>query len=150
MPINEYEFYNGVVLNRLIRKGTIINIDIFPSKSANSFIINGKVGIYIKYSRKVTSPWRFTFKKNHQDEIKIMSELLNKLYLILVCYDDGIVCLEYNDIKKILNQDHEEYEWISASRLKREQYKIQGSDGKLNFKVADSDFPSKIFLQIDK
>ena len=25
-----------------------------------------------------------------------------------------------------------------------------GSDGKLNFKVADSDFPSKIFLQIDK
>ena len=82
--------------------------------------------------------------------MKIMSELLNKLYLILVCYDDGIVCLEYNDIKKILNQDHEEYEWISASRLKREQYKIQGSDGKLNFKVADSDFPSKIFLQIDK
>ena len=83
MPINEYEFYNGVVLNRLIRKGTIINIDIFPSKSANSFIINGKVGIYIKYSRKVTSPWRFTFKKNHQDEMKIMSELREGLWAVV-------------------------------------------------------------------
>lgn len=150
MPINEYEFYNGVVLNRLIRKGKVLNIDIFPSKSSNSFIINGKVGVYIKYSRKVTSPWRFTFKKAHQDEMKIMRELLNKLYLILVCYDDGIVCLEYSEIKNILNNDHEEYEWISASRLKREQYKIQGSDGKLKFKVADNDFPSKIYLEIDK
>ena len=150
MSINEYEFYNGVVLNRLIRKGKALNIDIFPSKSANSFVLNDKVGIYIKYSRKVTSPWRFTFKKVHQDEMKIMSELLNKFYLILVCYDDGIVCLEYSEIKNILNKDHEEYEWISASRLKREQYKIQGSDGKLNFKVADNDFPNKIYLEIDK
>jgi hypothetical protein len=104
VSINEYEFYNGVVLNRLIRKGKALNIDIFPSKSANSFVINDKVGIYIKYSRKVTSPWRFTFKKVHQDEMKIMSELLNKLYLILVCYDDGIVCLEYSEIKNILNK----------------------------------------------
>ena len=31
MPLNEYEFFNGVVLNRLVRKGKPIKIDVFPT-----------------------------------------------------------------------------------------------------------------------
>ena len=39
---------------------------------------------------------------------------------------------------------YEDVEWVSASRLKREQYTIKGSNGKLNFKIADTDYPKKI------
>ena len=102
MALKEYEFYNGVVLNRLIRKGKPINIDIFPTTSSNSFMINDKVGLYIKFSTKKISPWRFSFTKEHQEEMKIMSDLLHNIYLILVCNLDGIVCIEYSELKNVL------------------------------------------------
>lgn len=144
MSLNEYEFFNGVVLNRLIRKGKPLKIDIFPSSGSNSFTINGDIGIYIKYSKKVSTPWRFSFIQIHQDEIKIMHELLKNVFVVLVCQKDGIVCLSYNELKKILDENYTQVEWISASRLKRESYNVKGSDGKLKFKITDSSFPKKI------
>ena len=138
MPINEYQFFNGVVLNNLVRNelnklNKPIKLDIFPSSGNNAFTINDKkVGIYIKYSKKIISPWRFTFLKEHQDEFKIMNEL---------CENASI---KYKDIKKVLDEHHEEAEWISASRLKRQSYAIKGSDGKLKFKINLRDFPRDI------
>jgi len=144
MSIKEYEFFNGVVLNKLIRKGKPLNIDIFPSSSQNTFILDGKVGIYIKYSKKLTSPWRFTFLREHQEEFKIMSQLCSSSFLILVCNKDGIVCIDNKTLKNILDDNHAEVEWISASRLARESYSVKGSDGKLKFKINISDFPKNI------
>ena len=68
MSIKEYEFFNGVVLNKLIRKGKPVKIGVFPCTSENAFIINDKVGLYIKYSKKLTTPWRFSFLKLHQEQ----------------------------------------------------------------------------------
>ena len=144
MSIKEYEFFNGVVLNKLIRKGKPVKIDVFPCTSENAFIINDKVGLYIKYSKKLTTPWRFSFLKLHQEEFKIMSELCKNSFLILVCNKDGIVCINNKTLKLILDDDHEEVEWISASRLARESYAIKGSDGKLKFKINLNDFPKHV------
>ena len=147
MTINEYQFFNGVVLNGLVRKGKLLKIDVFPSSGNNAFTINEKVGIYIKYSKKVISPWRFTFLKEHQDEFKIMSELLTS-FLILVCNKDGIVCINSITLKKILDAKHESVEWISAARLKRESYEVKGSDGKLKFKININDFPRHVINKL--
>jgi|TARA_Y100000294_G_scaffold92540_1_gene86258 hypothetical protein len=147
MTINEYQFFNGVVLNGLVRKGKPLKIDVFPSSGNNAFTINEKVGIYIKYSKKVISPWRFTFLKEHQDEFKIMSELLTS-FLILVCNKDGIVCINSITLKKILDTKHESVEWISAARLKRESYEVKGSDGKLKFKININDFPRHVINKL--
>ena len=87
---------------------------------------------------------RFSFSKLHQDELKIMSELCKKCFLMLVCNKDGIACIGYKDLKKILDDNHEEVEWISASRLARESYAIKGSDGKLKFKINLNDFPKNV------
>ena len=149
MPINEYEFFTGVVLNGLLKYGVAIKIEEFPTKSSNSFMLNGnKVGIYIKYSKKTISPWRFTFLKEHQEEFQAMSELCDNAFLILVCGHDGIVSIKNNTLKRVLNETYEEEEWISASRLKRESYTIKGSDGQLNFKINLKDFPRDIIQSL--
>ena len=145
MAINEYEFANGVVLNGLLKSGKSIKISEFPTTSKNSFRLNGnKVGIYIKHSKKVISPWRFTFLKEHQEEFKAMGELCDNVFLILVCGKDGIASIKNSILKKVLDEKFETAEWISASRLKRESYEIKGSDGKLNFKINLRDFPRDI------
>lgn len=144
--IKEFEFFHGSVFARILHANDKnISIKPFPSPSNSSYIINNKVGIYIKYSSKRMTPWRFSFKKEHQDEIELMKKGLKEVFLLLVCNDDGIVCLSYDEMKQILDDQHASIEWISATRHKREMYEVKGSDGKLGFKIGPNDFPGKIF-----
>ena len=144
MAIKELEFYHGAVLKRLFSKKNSLNISVFPNDTNCAYVINNKIGIYIKHSTKKISPWRFTFYKKHQDDLLMMKKLLPNVFLILVCWHDGIASINFDDLKKVLDETHEEIEWISASRLKREKYSIKGSDGKLSFKIGETDFPKNI------
>jgi len=91
------------------------------------------------------SPWRFTFIKDHQEELDLLRSTVQKVFLLLVCNDDGIVCLNYVELKQLLDSQHDPIEWISATRHKREMYSVKGSDGELNFKIGQSEFPEKLF-----
>jgi hypothetical protein len=144
--IKEFEFYHGTVFSQIFHS-LDRNISIRPyNKSDNaSYVINNNTGIYIKYSTKRLTPWRFSFLKRHQDEILEMKNNLTEIFLLLVCNNDGIVILSFNDLKRILNETHQEIEWVSVSRNKRQMYTVCGSDGDLKFKISQNDFPSKIF-----
>lgn len=144
--IREFEFFHGLVFARILH-GTQrpLSIKPFPSASNASYVVNEKIGIYIKYSSKRMTPWRFSFKKEHQEEIELMKKSLKEVFLLLVCNDDGVVCLSHSEVKQILNDQHDAIEWISANRHKREMYEVKGSDGKLGFKIGPNDFPEKIF-----
>jgi hypothetical protein len=145
--IKDFEFYHGLVFARILH-GTQRPLSVRPFQSVSnaSYIINDAVGIYIKYSSKRMTPWRFTFKKEHQDEIDILKSKFKSVFLILVCYDDGVVCLSYSELKQLLDNQHDPIEWISATRHKREMYSVKGSNGELDFKIGQNDFPEKIFL----
>jgi hypothetical protein len=91
------------------------------------------------------TPWTFTFAKQHQDEILQMKQELRDVFLLLVCNDDGIVCLSYSELKQILDDQHAPIEWIRAERHKGQMYAVSGSDGQLGFKIGLNDFPCKIF-----
>jgi hypothetical protein len=125
-----------------------ISIKSYPTPDNASYIINNKVGIYIKYSTKRMSPWQFSFLKRHQDEILDMKKTIGKVFLILVCKDDGIVSLSFEELKQILDENHSNAEWIIASRNKRKMYSVRGSDGTLKFKISRREFPEKILTQL--
>jgi len=144
--IKEYEFYHGVVFTKLIHNcPSNISIKPYPSDSNASYVLNGNIGIYIKHSAKRLTPWRFSFARVHQDEILDMKNKLGQVFLVLVCGEDGIVTLSFEELKKILDDNHGEVEWISASRNPNQEYNVNGSDGGLGRKVGKSDFPKKIF-----
>ena len=138
--IKEFEFFHGAAFCKLIHNKKIYSIVTYPTIDNASYVINSGIGIYIKYSKKRLSPWRFTFKKEHQDEILEMKKRFGAVYILLVCNDDGIVCLEYKQLKLVLDYLHEETEWIAVYRGRREKYSIEGSDGKLKFKIGVNDF----------
>jgi hypothetical protein len=146
--IKEFEFYHGVVFTKLIHQVENISIKVFPTGSNASYVINDAVGLYIKHCTKRMSPWRFSFKKEHQDEILDMKNKLSDVFLILICGDDGIVTINFNDLKKILDETHGEVEWISASRNPKKEYTIKGSDGSLGRKIGKSDFPKVVIESI--
>jgi hypothetical protein len=93
------------------------------------------------------TPWRFTFNKQHQGEIDSMKTNFKNVFLILVCNNDGVICLNYSELKGILDNQHDPIEWISATRHKRKMYSVKGSNGELDFKIGQNDFPEKIFTE---
>jgi hypothetical protein len=146
MSIDVSDFYFGSAIKQLIDNIVIEKCSIlsFPTSSKCAYSINNEVGVYFKFSRNRGTSWRFTFQKVHQEEIRVMRELLNEVFVILICSNDGFVCLDYKDLKKILDEEYDPVEWISASRNRGSQYTVKGSNGKLNFKVSNKDYPRKI------
>lgn len=142
--IKEFERYHGVVLSRLVHGTEGIKIKNYSTKDNASYVINEKVGLYIKYSKKRTSPWRFSFLKIHQDELFRMKEELDNVFIVFLCHNDGMAVLSFTELKEILDEEHDDIEWVAIKRRRNEMYSVSGSDGKLKFKIGESDFPRKI------
>lgn len=146
--IKDFEFFHGIVFSRLIHVyDGQINIKPYPTNSNSSYILNDKVGLYIKYSTKRMTPWSFSFQKHHQEEIADMEKKLSSVFLLLVCNDDGIVCLNQKELKQVLDEDFKQTESIRINRKPREKYTVSGTDGKLKLKIGESDFPKKLFTE---
>lgn len=146
--IKDFEIYHGVVFARLFGASTIpIYAASYPSSSNSSYFLKGNAnstGVYIKYSTKRLSPWRFTFLKEHQDEMNKIKTEHTELFLVLVCGHNGVVVISHKELKSILDHNHKPVEWVSVSRGKRQMYTVKGKDGVLDFKVGEADFPRKI------
>lgn len=144
--IREFEFYHGAALAKIANhNGQHVSIKSYPSPSRASYVINGNIGLYIKHSSNRMSPWTFSFADAHQDEILEMANDLEGVYIALVCGQDGIACLSFEELKNVLDSVHDRHEWIRISRKPREKYAVKGSDGKLLFKIGDNQFPSRLF-----
>ncbi len=149
--IKEFEFFHGTVFAKLTHEAKIpLTFETHPTPDNASYVVNGKTGIYIKYSTKRLSPWRFSFQKRHQDEMLDMRNKYGEVYLLLVCNDDGIVALSSEDLKEILNETFEPVEWISVARTQGKMYTVKGSDGDLGYKVALADFPKNIINSLNE
>jgi hypothetical protein len=143
--LKEFQFFHGVVLADIVHAtNSKVSVRLYPSSSNSSYVINDRFGVYIKYSSKRMSPWRYSFKKEHQDEILKMKQGLADVFVVLVCNDDGIVALNFSEFKSILNEDHEKVEWVSVARNPREMYLVKGSDGKLPFKVGRNELSKRL------
>ncbi len=83
--ISDFQVYHGVVFSKLCHytNGALL-IQQYPSRDNASYIVNDKIGLYIKYSTKRMTPWHFSFESQHKAEIREMSEQINRLVVVLV------------------------------------------------------------------
>lgn len=160
MSISQSEKYYGVVVLRLLErlgeKIPAINFSLQTGISNSSFIVHGispqvlgkgstaSVGLFIKISNSRRSPWKYNFDKTHQDEIASMYQTHGQVFVAFVAGDDGIACLDYSQLKSLLDDIHEEQEWVSVSRKYRENYRVKGNDGSLERPLARNSFPDNI------
>jgi hypothetical protein len=144
--ISEFEFFHGAVLARMLHttQQTIVVAPYSEFDNA-SYIINESTGVYIKYSTKRLSPWRFSFQKRHHEKILEMKRDLGEVFVVLVCNDDGAVVLTFEEFQEVVKSDSTTGQWISAARNRGQMYLIKGSDGQLSFKVGKDEFSEKIF-----
>ncbi len=145
--LKEFEFFHGIVFARMLHATQEqISIKPYPTPDNASYVLNNKVGIYVKYSSKRLTPWSFSFQKRHQDEILRMKNEIGEVFVLLVCNDDGIVGLNFDEVRNLLDEVHEDVEWIRVARSRGQMYAVSGSDGQLGYKAGKDDFASRILM----
>ena len=162
MTINAEEKSHGVVALRLWEElglkvpSLSFSISTADSRSRSSYVLKaiqpkmlgtGKelsTGLFVKVSNKRVSPWRYSFHKDHQDEILELKRTYGEVFVIFVAGTDGIVCLNFESLKQILDDHHEDQEWVALSRKLRQNYRLSGNDGAYEQTLPKNTFPSSI------
>ena len=154
MYINDQDVYQGVAILKIIKetqeKNNNFKLTFQLGTSKNSFLvsridkINKIVGIYVKYTKKPRSPWNFNFKLNHQEEIDILKEVCGEVLVLFVCHYDGIVCMNYDELKVVLDNNFEDEEGVSIKRKLSGNYWVKGRDGDLKKSITRNDYMKKI------
>jgi len=145
--IKEFSFYHGVVfsiLSHYSRKP--LKIMQYHSTDNASYIVNDSIGVYIKYSTKRLSPWHFSFQPLHLLELQEIDQKNHNVIVTLVCRDDGIVGLTFEEFLQVTDITSGSTESISINRRHREKYAVKGSLGALRQKIGKTDFCDKILL----
>lgn len=139
-----YTFYHGSALVRLIQEQRTYGTKLYFGN--NCYLVNNESCIYFKHSTKRISPWQFTFMPEHLQEIANIESGCKRLFVVLICGEDGICCLNYKEIAQlILVGNIDQSKSIRISRGPREKYTVSGTDGELNHKIGDNDFPRRLF-----
>jgi hypothetical protein len=157
MAINTQEKMHGAVILRLIealsKELPSANFSLKTGASRSAYLIEGIVpkslgkgrragaGLFVKVSNKWLSPWRYSFHKDHQDEILQLKLTHGETFIALVAGNDGIAAFDFEMLKEMLDEHHEEQEWVSVTRKPRENYRIKGNDGELSKSLPGNSFP---------
>ena len=157
MAINTQEKMHGAVILRLIaalsKELPSANFSLKTGTSQSAYIIEGivpknigkgrraGVGLFVKVSNKWLSPWRYSFHKEHQDEILQLKLTHGETFIALVAGSDGIAAFDFETLKEMLDEHHEEQEWVSVTRKPKQNYRVKGNDGGLNKSLSGNSFP---------
>ncbi len=138
-----YTFFYGSALVRLIHDYRTHGVKLYNGN--NCYLINEQSCVYMKHSTKRISPWQFTFLPEHMVEIANLYNQKNNLFVVLICNDDGICCLSFDELAQVIFFGNiGQSKFIRVSRSPREKYTVTGSDGKLKHKIGDSEFSNKV------
>lgn len=147
--IGEQERHHGVVLARLVRGASPYGADILlRGQQRSSYVVGGRVALYVKYSTRRLSPWSFSFTQAHQVEVAALGSTFDCTFVVLVCGDDGIACLSLSEFNSLLDDNFEPTEWLKAARGRRQRYTVTGTDNRQGIKVGDSEFPAKVLASL--
>lgn len=164
MSINNKDQLHGLVIHRLLTELSVYIPNAFVrvelGSGGSSYIlrvqtcVDGKakikaIGLYIKISNKRLSPWSYSFTKSHQDEIALLQKEFGQTFVVFVAGLDGVACLDFRELKEVLDEEHEEQEWVSISRKLNENYRVKGNDGTRDRPLAKNCYPLKVIEYLD-
>lgn len=136
--LDKEDFYHGVVLIKILEDSRFHEI----KRSENGYLVNGNLFIFIKYTTKSRSPWRFTFSDPEIHYLNRQAGSIKNLFLALVCGGDGICPVSWKDGERILNNKGG---WIAVNRKFNQSYGVSGPFGMLAKKVPVQQWPSILF-----
>lgn len=144
----EFERYHGNVLAQMVHGTTrAIEVQVVSNASNSSYVVNGRLGLYIKYSTLRAPPWRFTFQHRHLKEFANLSKRFENAIVALVCADDGIVMISSEEFKSLVPVQSGTTT-VAVSRRRSEKYRVTGVASGITIKVGMRECPEKLMAML--
>ncbi len=141
--IDKLHYYHGAAIVSLLQENEDISV---KKKGLWGYVINDQVFVFLKYTTKARTPWRFSFDQEDVDRCLRMLSEYNSLVLGLICGGDGVCALTWKEAQFLLN---DKPGWISVKRKHNESYGVAGSISKLKGKIPVERWV-KIFYEVVK
>ena len=131
--IGEFELYHGAALRELVvRSGVMLTIGSDDEAGrVNSYCVDGKVGLYLKHSRKRLPPWQFTYLPDHLAELETLEAKYERVWLIQICGLDGLVTISLDEFHEMNPRDSETTSFVRVDRDRNTMYRLNGTAGPL-------------------
>ncbi|OGI68714.1 hypothetical protein A2738_00170 [Candidatus Nomurabacteria bacterium RIFCSPHIGHO2_01_FULL_42_15] len=127
--IDKLQYYHGAAIVALLENE---NFSV-KKKGLLGYVVNEKVFVFLKYTTKARSPWRFSFDQEDIDRCLKMESEYSTVILGLVCGGDGVCALTWKEARSLLSTNPG---WISVQRKHNKSYGVAGSISKLKGKVS--------------
>ena len=136
--IEKQEFYHGAALIRLLEDSRCRSVE----KYERGYLVNDKTFVFLKYTTKSRTPWRFSFGEAEIRDLEATEKSGALVAVALVCAGDGICALTFAQFQTVLGNDGS---WIATRRKFHECYAVSGSAGILKEKIPLSSWPGIVF-----
>lgn len=138
--ISEFKSFHGQAFAELIDESRVPITLHRPSPDKNSvYVLNGRIGLYLKHSAARLQPWRFTFHKEHVADLSKLTAKFSDTFLILVCGREALAVLDADDISEVLPLAKPQGSWVSVGSKHNRMLRVEGSIGELSRKLRKSD-----------
>lgn len=131
--IGEFERYHGAVIRQLVvgmKQELCISVA-DESGRINAFMLNRKVGVYIKHSSKRLPPWQFTYQDAHLEEIDKLKKKMGSIWLIHACGRDGIVAISLDEFYSMNPVQKNTTSFVRVDRDRHTMYRVNGTGSRL-------------------
>lgn len=165
MKIADDHMYYGAAIIQIAEHPHFTSINSFKIKSEvlhNTFEINDRIGIHLKYASKPNGKYNeyvFTFTTDHLDQLARADKITDQLFLGLVCVAGKHICaLSYADFAELIERrrkdkkaDEDQYTLLltlpkdSAFRVYVSPADTKGKTLGYPLKIARNRFPNALF-----
>jgi hypothetical protein len=138
--------YHGSFFVLLFDRSDVpISVERISSFGPGFYLLEQRIPVYLKLSSKRKGPWIFNFLRSHQEAQKRLFGEYGECFTCLICSVDGIVGLNMNELREVLNDDFEEQEAISVRRRLNSMYQIKGRNGVLENRISRHSVFDKLY-----
>lgn len=138
--LDKQDFYHGVAIIHILDDPRYLGL----RKFKHGYVVNESTYLFLKYSTKSRSPWRFTFSHPDISHLGEMAISWKNTIIALVCGGDGVCGIPWNIVSGILGS---EAGWLAVRRGFNESYALSGPNGEARHKIKLLQWPGVLFLQ---
>ena len=127
----EFERYYGTVFTSLFEEVSDVRIK-KVSENDSAYILNDRLGLYIKHATARLSPWNYSFRTNDFAIIDQMGIEVKEIAFGLVCGFHGVCLISSDDLRVAGGNFTGESLRITVRTMRGGSWKVSGTSGELS------------------
>jgi hypothetical protein len=145
MKTQEQDLYHGIALMQIVEHESFKALNRATAKYGH-YLVNTDREVFVKYRTNNESPWQFTLQNDELQALrKAATKSRNRVFLCLVCGTVTVCALNEDQIRRILDLNDQNPQWVRVAVPPRSSCRVSGSNGELSRTVPHNSFPNKVF-----